>query len=523
MEQLPRFFFIDLNKMLGYSQIIKPFESLVKVLMPYTQTVAFILLVWAFMKNNLEGERKKTFEVLVRSIILVAIIFMSPKLGETLDSMVKALLSAPVTVNSADGGQITGQLGPDPDKAIAGIGKLLNGIVDPASYAALGARAQADQSARQQQLQPQSGGNQIQQAWDATMKGIGSALQNIPGFKYVAEGYSMAKNFGWTVFYWMIKLAQTLAGLIIYLGYAIQRLLLLAMSLYLPIVMGEMASRTLRTRAVHFLLLYIGLFCWPLGWAVVNIVVLVILASFPQASAVSLEDLIRMFFMFLPLCLGILVGYIVAPFFVQKIIARGGSSIQGFGGQVIAGLGKATAYSSAAFLGGGLIGAAGALSHGGGLLNRLGGGLAPVAGGQGGSESAAEANIRPGSAGPAINPGNRMDGSAQDAGGISSNRRGGMFGVSARALARASDKVLAGAQWLPVVAGDTLEMTGRNMAETSGDRIEGYQLSPPGFFNGGGRRLSGRKPSRTHQTIAQRNSAVHGKPLDSSERARKYL
>jgi hypothetical protein len=41
VENLPRFFFIDLNKILGYNQIIRPLESLVKQLMPCMQTGVF--------------------------------------------------------------------------------------------------------------------------------------------------------------------------------------------------------------------------------------------------------------------------------------------------------------------------------------------------------------------------------------------------------------------------------------------------------------------------------------------------
>src|SRR6266481_18866 len=252
VENLPRFFFIDLNKILGYNQIIRPLESLVKQLMPYMQTVSFVILVTAFVGHNVEGEvhgreSRKFFVGLLRSIIIVAIIFMAPKLGEMMDSMVKGLLAAPMKVTSADGGQITDRFGPDPDKAIAGIGKLLGDVVDPASYAAFGAKAQADQAARQQegQQQAQNAGNSLQHWWDNQMKAIGDALKNnVPGVKYVAEAYSMAKNFGWTVFYWMTKLVQTVAGLIIYVGYAIQRMMLLAMSLYFPIAMSQMASRT---------------------------------------------------------------------------------------------------------------------------------------------------------------------------------------------------------------------------------------------------------------------------------------
>jgi hypothetical protein len=537
VENLPRFFFIDLNKILGYNQIIRPLESLVKQLMPYMQTVSFVILVTAFVRHNVEGEvhgreSRKFFDGLLRSIVIIAIIFMAPKLGEMMDSMVKGLLAAPMKVTSADGGQITDRFGPDPDKAIAGIGKLLFDVVDPASYAAFGAKAQADQAARQQQGQQQAqnaGNSGLQQWWDNQMKAVGDALKNnVAGVKYVAEAYSMAKNFGWTVFYWLTKLVQTVAGLIIYVGYAIQRMMLLAMSLYFPIAMSQMASRTLRSQAVSFLLLYIGVFCWPLGWAVINMIVLLILGSFPQASAVSLEDLIRMFFMFCPLCVGIFIGYIIGPFFVQKIISRGGTAIQSFAGQVVAGIGKSAAAGSTAMLSGGLAGLAGALSLGGLIANRLGSGRQPSSGSPDGMGTGP--TVRAASSGAGLDPGYGLGESARQSpaspvalgtgpGGSASGR----FGVSARALARGSDMILAGmaAAKLPVVAGDTFEMLGRNMAEASGDRIEGYQLSTPGSFGSPGDSV--RRTSAPHRFLAKVNAKVNGGRSDSSERARQYL
>jgi hypothetical protein len=543
VENLPRFFFIDLNKILGYNQIIRPLESLVKQLMPYMQTVSFVILVTAFVRHNVEGEvhgreSRKFFDGLLRSIVIIAIIFMAPKLGEMMDSMVKGLLAAPMKVTSADGGQITDRFGPDPDKAIAGIGKLLGDVVDPASYAAFGAKAQADQAARQQQgqQQAQNAGNSLQHWWDNQMKAIGDALKNnVPGVKYVAEAYSMAKNFGWTVFYWMTKLVQTVAGLIIYVGYAIQRMMLLAMSLYFPIAMSQMASRTLRSQAVGFLLLYIGVFCWPLGWAIINMIVLLILGSFPQASAVSLEDLIRMFFMFCPLCVGIFIGYIIGPFFVQKIISRGGTAIQSFAGQVVAGIGKSAAAGSTAVLSTGLAGLAAALSLGGLIANRLGsGGLQPSSEspyGMGPGTGAGPA-VRAASSGVGLDPGNGFGESSRQSlpsQAASSTGTGagasGRFGVSARALARVSDMILAGtaAAKMHVVAGDTFEMLGRNMAEASGDRIEGYQLSTPGSFGSPGGRDSGRRTSASHRFLSKVNAKVRGERADSSERARQYL
>src|SRR5262249_30443908 len=138
-------------------------------------------------------------------------------------------------------------------------------------------------------------------------------------------------------------------------------------------------------------------------------------------------------------------------FFVQKIISRGGTAIQNFAGQVVAGIGKSAAAASAAVLSGGLAGLAGALSLGGLIANRLGSGVEPS------SESAYALGpgtgpaVRAASSGIGLDPGNSFGAPARPSlpsqvapSTPTASGANGRFGLSARALARVSDMILAG-------------------------------------------------------------------------------
>jgi hypothetical protein len=60
-----------------------------------------------------------------------------------------------------------------------------------------------------------------------------------------------------------------------------------------------------------------------------------------------------------PVVLWVLIGHVVAPIFVQKVVIRGGSVIQGFAGTVFSAVGA----SSLAIYSGGMVGAANWLAH----------------------------------------------------------------------------------------------------------------------------------------------------------------
>ena len=123
----------------------------------------------------------------------------------------------------------------------------------------------------------------------------------------------------------------------------------------------------MKSKAVSFFLTFVGVLVWPVGWSLVNAVTMGILKSVPAPGGQNFVTLLVAIVAAIPVFLWILIGYVVAPIYVQKVVARGGAAIQGFVGTMISTVGQ----SSAAAVAGALGAPAAVLSVG--RLNRGGG------------------------------------------------------------------------------------------------------------------------------------------------------
>lgn len=84
-----------------------------------------------------------------------------------------------------------------------------------------------------------------------------------------------------TAFLWLVSL---LAGFVLYLAYAAQKLLLQAHYGFAPIFFSFLAVRSLRSIGVQFLLHTGGLLLWPLGWGFCSLVTQKLIASAADQS-----------------------------------------------------------------------------------------------------------------------------------------------------------------------------------------------------------------------------------------------
>ena len=123
----------------------------------------------------------------------------------------------------------------------------------------------------------------------------------------------------------------------------IQKIIVIGFNLYLPIAFGEYSHRSLRTKAVSFFLTYVGVLTWPVGWSLVNAVTLAILKSVPAPGNQNIVTLLIAIAAAVPLFLWVLVGYVLAPIYVQKVVTRGGAAIQGFVGTMVSTVGGISA------------------------------------------------------------------------------------------------------------------------------------------------------------------------------------
>ncbi len=134
----------------------------------------------------------------------------------------------------------------------------------------------------------------------------------------------------------------------------VQKVVVIGFKLYTPIAVAEYAHRSLKSKALGFFLTFVGVLTWPVGWSLVNTVTLGIFKSLPAPQNQNFATLMIAIVLAIPVLLWVLIGHVLAPIFVQKVVIRGGAVIQGFAGTVFSAVGA----SSMAIYSGGLAGSA---------------------------------------------------------------------------------------------------------------------------------------------------------------------
>ncbi len=155
-----------------------------------------------------------------------------------------------------------------------------------------------------------------------------------------------------------------LASVILFYAYLVQKFILYVGYALAPIFIGFLAVRTLHSIGVSFLLGYVGVLCWPLGWGAASLLTsglidfmtdqsFLALGPVAGGAAYGLQNLMGL----AALALWLITSTIAGPIIMQKAIATGAQV-----GQALAAT-AATAGAAGATSG---VGAAAALSAGGG-------------------------------------------------------------------------------------------------------------------------------------------------------------
>ncbi|MDQ3625001.1 MAG: hypothetical protein M3463_21390 [Verrucomicrobiota bacterium] len=177
-----------------------------------------------------------------------------------------------------------------------------------------------------------------------------------------------------------------LAGVIVFYAYLAQKFILYIAYGFAPLFIGFLAVRSLHSIGVSYLLGFVGVLCWPLGWGAASIMTKGLLDFMADQSLLSLgaagaagyalQNLLGI----AALALWLIFSTIAAPIIIQRAITTGAQIGQALaGGAVTAGV--AGAVSGA--------GAATAISSGGGVLR---GAAGLVGGGAASAIGAAEAS-----------------------------------------------------------------------------------------------------------------------------------
>ena len=158
-----------------------------------------------------------------------------------------------------------------------------------------------------------------------------------------------------------------LASIIVFYAYLVQKFILYVGFALAPIFIGMLAVRTLHSIGVGFLLGYIGVICWPIGWGAASLLTSGLIqfmsdqsflasGGFTGAAGYGLQNLMGL----AALALWLISSTIAAPIILQKAIATGAQVGQGLVATATtagiagatAGVGAAAAFGAAGGIGG---------------------------------------------------------------------------------------------------------------------------------------------------------------------------
>jgi hypothetical protein len=304
-----------LDKFFNLDPLVNSIQAAANAYQPATYVIAFVLLTAGTIREFLHPETRRFFGTLVHTIVLVACVHGAPAFFSWCNNAADALAQLPSGVSLSIGGTtytLTGGQSPS-----------LTAVEDALQSKVQGAGGNAGSGSTQ------SGAHQ----W-----GIGNLLGT--AFNSVVGG---AQHLAWQILFAIFLLWLLLCKVIIILMQFIQKIVVIGFNVYLPIAFGEYAHRSLRTKAVSFFLTYIGVLTWPVGWSLVNAVTLAILKSVPAPGNQNIVTLLIAIAAAVPVFLWVLIGYVVAPIYVQRVVARGGAAIQGFVGTMVSIVGGASA------------------------------------------------------------------------------------------------------------------------------------------------------------------------------------
>jgi hypothetical protein len=478
MDQIQAFQLANsvLQNFFSLNGLLTAVESIADKYRPLPLVVAFVLLTVGTMRGFLYPETKKFLQNIVRAVVLVCLIANVPTLANWTKQAVQAVADWPlnerVSVGNLTFNFASGQRPIDETLE----NELASKVKGPSAAVT-----------RSSQNQGQHGGG----------------LSVIPGVGAVIDALNNAKNLAWQLLFGLYLLCLLLCKVIITLAGFVQRVSVMLFSLYAPIALGEWAIHSFRHRAQTFFLTFIGLLCWPIGTSFVNVVTLALFKALPSPADHNIGALIAAIVAAVPILLWMLIGHVLAPFYIQKMVVRGGAVLQGMLGGIGAGVGLGTA----GVVSGALAGTGGflAVASGAGLLGLTGQGKAQ----HGGADQTYSGTGR--------QPPNHSD--FGDAASVfsdsvagrtdrfgerrSSYLSGGLVG-GLRAAAHATGRGL-------MLSGKGVERLG-NIAAVTGEGIA--DAADPGISPSLGRRIV--KPFGS-------GSAYGGPYNSSSDRARKYL
>jgi hypothetical protein len=355
----------------SFNQIITGMQTIADQILPVFLSVAFVLLVFGAMRGFMQPDTRNFLGNILRAVILVALIGNWQGVSGMLTNVANAFCNLQIQANFGLFGN-----GTVSTTARLDISQLANVIQQKASggYPPAPAVTQAQPVAQTQTTatQPQAWWQQAMQALlngagavakGATNMGAGVAnfatnpiAQTQQAAQTAVQNYvlSPVTHYLCLVLDAIFILALLLCELIVVLMELLQRCILVFLSLYIPIGFAEFSIPSLRGQAQAFFKTYIGIQCWPVGWVFVNIVTLALLQNLVSPNPENVGQLLWAIMLSVPVVFWVVIGHVLAPFYAQKLVTRGGAELQAFAGSMIAAVGgtSASLYGTAFALGG---------------------------------------------------------------------------------------------------------------------------------------------------------------------------
>src|SRR5271165_5884129 len=320
-----------LDKFLNLEPLVNSIEAVLNDYRPAAYAIAFILLVVGTMREFLYPETRRFLQAVLRAVLLVATISFASDFIDWCDQAAKALAQLPAA-QQVSFGNSSYSMKPGETPTVTQLEQVLQTKIEGTGFDKGNSGSGTGAT--------QFSGNPLDFGKD-----IGIAWGYIAGF---------TENLVWEILFAIYLLCLLLCKVIIILMQFLQKMVVVGFKLYTPIAVAEYAHRSLKSKAIGFFLTFVGVLAWPVGWSLVNAVTFGVFKSLPAPQNQNFATLMIAIVLAVPVLLWVLIGHVMAPIFVQKVVIRGGAVIQGFAGTMFSAVGA----SSMAIYSAGLAGSA---------------------------------------------------------------------------------------------------------------------------------------------------------------------
>lgn len=202
----------------------------------------------------------------------------------------------------------------------------------------------------------------------------------------------------------IVWLVGKIASLIVWWAYLIQTAVYLMGISLAPIFLGMLTLNTTRSIGISYLMGLIGIACWPLGWAVANIMTDSLLQAAADKSLVNYlgsggdtANAMQTLFFTLAVSLWLIFSTIAAPVLISKVLSSGAqigtAMIGGFAGAVGAGVAAGASAGASTAISSGVVSAGSLASGASGVASSSSGALISNAASGGSSASVSNAGL----------------------------------------------------------------------------------------------------------------------------------